>query len=298
MVLLQNEHFILQSYEDFIEMHKKRNRRVRAICDRNRMRLTKRNTDSSKFANIYVDDRHGLMYCMVPKVACTNWKRILIVLSGKVNTTNPEDLPPAYVHNKDELGVYLRTLKSYTPSQIRYRLKHYFKFMFVREPLERLLSAFMNKFVLTKSDYFRKRFGKKIIKNFRKDPSTESLRTGSNVTFTEFVQYLLDIEESEENVKLNNHWDFFYKLCHPCLVNYDVIGKYETMDDDVDYVLKRAKVDHIVKFPKANRYSNAPRTADILEKYFSKLSSREVHALWKMYSVDYTMFGYPYPDFS
>ena len=60
------------------------------------------------------------------QVACTNWKRVLLIMSGKMNTTDPKKLRPSLVHG--ELSYrYLRTLVSYSPDEIEYRLRNYFK---------------------------------------------------------------------------------------------------------------------------------------------------------------------------
>ncbi len=242
---------------------------------------------------MYVDDTNQFLYCMIPKVACTNWKRVMLVLSGKVNTTDPMTLSPAQAHS-NENAKYLKTLNSYTVAEIKYRLKHYFKFMFVREPLERLLSAYRNKFTVSYNNYFPQRYGKYIIKKFRKNPSAKSLRMGQDVRFQEFLKYILDAETPKP---FNAHWRQYYKLCHPCLVDYDAIGKYETVDDDIDYVLHEVHVDHLIKFPRANRISGRPKTADILKQSYKNISSEDIHRLWEIYSVDYAMFGYPYPDY-
>lgn len=48
--------------------------------------------------HLIVDDRHGVIYCYVPKVACTNWKRVMIVLSQSLSDQgtpyrDPLDIP-------------------------------------------------------------------------------------------------------------------------------------------------------------------------------------------------------------
>ena len=77
------------------------------------------------------------------KVACTNWKRVLMVLMGKTNATDPLDVDRTQAHHYK----VFRRLNSYTRSEAEFMLSNYTKFLFVRHPLERLLSAYRNKFV-------------------------------------------------------------------------------------------------------------------------------------------------------
>ena len=107
--------------------------------------------------------------------------------------------------------------------------------MIVRDPLERILSAYKNKFTLSYNTYFHTRYGRKIIRKYRKNPSAESLEKGHDVTFQEFIQYLLDPKTPRP---FNEHWRPISELARPCEIQYDVIGKYETMSEDVQYILK------------------------------------------------------------
>lgn len=275
------------------EVHKKRRELVKSVCIRNGVYATSQNIVPQKFSNIYVNDEYKFLYCSIPKIACTNWKRVLLVLSGKVNTTDPMALSPNLAHS-NEMAQHLRTLKMYTKKQLQYRLKNYFKFIFVREPLERLLSAYSNKFTVSYNSYFPEKYGRYIVKKFRKNPSKKALKTGRSVTFPEFVKYVLDKDTPKP---YNGHWREYYKMCYPCLIDYDAVGKYETFDDDVNYILNATGIDSVIKFPGANRITTRPKTSNILALSYANISSEEIHKLWETYSVDYAMFDYPYPDF-
>lgn len=281
-----------ESQEQSVEEQQKRQARVQGVCDRNSQRLTSE-IIPDKFSNILVDDTHKLLYCVTPKVACTNWKRILLMLSGKVNVTDPNDLPASMVHG--EFSKYLRTLSTYSPEEIEHRVEKYYKFMFVRNPMERLLSAYHNKFTLKYNTYFHKAFGTKIIKRYRQNATKDALENGTGVKFNEFVQYLLDPVTT--SVKpFNEHWRQFYQLCRPCLVNYDFIGKYETISEDTVSVLNQLELSDLLRFP--TKPSKKTQTVNLLSTAYKDISSEDVHRLWELYKVDFAMFGYEYPDTS
>ena len=61
---------------------------------------------------------------------------------------------------------YLKHLGQFEPKQREMIMRDYFKFMFVRDPLDRLLSAYKDRFLLNHSyEYFKE--GREIFKAFR-----------------------------------------------------------------------------------------------------------------------------------
>lgn len=110
--------------------------------------------------HLIVDDRHGVIYCYVPKVACTNWKRVMIVLSESlldqgVPYRNPLDIPREHVHNTSThltFNKFWRRYGKFSRHLMKIKLKKYTKFLFVRDPFVRLISAFRSKFELENED--------------------------------------------------------------------------------------------------------------------------------------------------
>lgn len=173
-------------------------------------------------------------------------------------------------------------------------LNSYTSFLMVRHPFERLLSAYRNKLEdkdKPSAKYFQSRIGKFIIKKYRKDASSEEIRKGENVTFAEFVRYLIDHDISsditdDENV--NEHWRPIFKLCHPCRLNYTFIGKYERFDDDSRVLLNLIDAPSNIKVP----LTKSSRTNELLKYYFQQLSIKDIEQLYRFYELDFKLFDY------
>ncbi|XP_043262341.1 carbohydrate sulfotransferase 11-like [Colletes gigas] len=246
-------------------------------------------SDPESFRNILVDEQHELLYCYVPKVACTNWKRVLMVATGKWPSSDPLDIPADQAHSP---GTFQR-LSNYSLPEIERMLATYDKLIVVRHPLERLLSAYRNKLEAKhkkSSMYFQARFGKKIIKRYRRNATEESLKNGDDVTFREFVEFITD---DTFNRTQNEHWKPIYQLCQPCLVNYNLVSKYESLVEDATEVLERMGVDSVA-FPA--KPPNSEPTASKLEKYYSTLTYKQLRKLANLYKLDLRLFGYSLED--
>jgi chondroitin 4-sulfotransferase 11 len=105
-----------------------RQEQLTAGCDRYGM--TGKGVDYDQLDHVLVDHKHKLLYCYVPKVACTNWKRILMVLTGLSSSSNLVDIPGSLAH-ADNSTLRLSQLED---GDIRHCLDHYTTFVMVRHP--------------------------------------------------------------------------------------------------------------------------------------------------------------------
>ncbi|XP_021193828.1 carbohydrate sulfotransferase 11 [Helicoverpa armigera] len=240
----------------------------------------------SQLEHILIDEEHKLLYCYVPKVACTNWKRILMILAGKWNDTDVLSITASIAHTP---GMF-RNLSTVSRPERDYMLENYHKMVIARNPFERLLSAYRNKLEgdLPSAKYFQDRVGRRIIKAYRENPSNESLEFGHDVTFKEFALFLTNRSEELADVVNNEHWQPITNLCHPCLIKYTLVGKYETLVDDSQLALHTINASHI-QFPRLDHTSG---TAEKLHRYFSQLDLPLIRRLYKLYKHDYRIFNY------
>ncbi|XP_078273821.1 carbohydrate sulfotransferase 12-like [Rhinoraja longicauda] len=253
--------------------------------------------------HLIVDDRHGIIYCYVPKVACTNWKRIMILLSESllkqgIPYHDPLEIPRVLVHNSTSHSTFSKFWRRYgkfSKQLMKIRLKKYTKFLFVRDPFVRLISAFRSKFAVQNNDFYN-RFARQMLQlyaNYTDTPLTvdEAFSEGIKPTFINFIQYLLD-PQTEKELPFNEHWRQVYRLCHPCQINYDFIGKLEGLDEDASYLLKLLKVEKLVQFPSSSRNQTV---ASWEHDWFAKIPVAWRRKLYEIYKPDFVVFGYPKP---
>ena len=209
-----------------------------------------------------------------------------MVLMGKVNTSDPLSIVADDSHR---IHVF-RRLSNFSSEEVQHRLEHFMKFIFVRHPFERLLSAYRNKFHqnYSSSQYFRVRYGTNIIRKYRPHASNESLQFGHDVSFIEFVKYLVD-PETISKTHFNEHWRPMMELCSPCHIHYDVIGKYETLLDDAWLVLRKAGLNHLIEFPQSQKASS---TNSLVDDYIASLTQQQLSDLYQIYQLDFALFNY------
>ena len=242
---------------------------------------------------ILVDVRHKLVFCQIPGVALNDWRRLFIFLTGKVNVTAHLHISPSDAHTKYD--ALLTRLSDIPWAQRQDVLDQSLKVLIVREPFERLAYIYLNKFRARYSGYFHKTFGRRIVARYRRN-ATKDKTDGSDVTFDEFARFVLDTEQEGVNGELlNEHWERYYRRCQPCALQYDVIGKFETLVEDVHEIMNMADLSEgIVSRPyvaETVRVSNR-----VLKKLYATVSMANLKLLWKMYYPDYNIFSYPYPE--
>ena len=243
----------------------------------------------------------NLVYCVTHKVGCTFWKRIFRFLghdySGS-NVSRPTDIDRRNVHYGNLKTIRERPLSN---PVIRALLsqKHINAFMFSRDPYTRLWSAYVDKFFLP--DFWRSD-GPGIVANIRTNASVLAKNCGNDLTFPEFIKYV--VKSLSKGNNLNEHFNPIFKQCSPCHMRFDVIGKLETFQKDSKYIFNRFGLNHlseIVSFSK-----NVEEEIDMLINYNFDLENRVkkdcfsridvAQRLWKAFQITgYLSKDVPFP---
>ncbi|XP_014667674.1 PREDICTED: carbohydrate sulfotransferase 13-like [Priapulus caudatus] len=243
--------------------------------------------------HVIVDDKHRLLYCVVPRAGSTSWLRLLIALrSDAVGTTSATN-----VH--DTHG--FRTFTSFEPRRRQQLLRDYTKLLVARDPYERVLSAYFW-FVKPASEFngpfaqLYPPFQRSVAKRYGRGDVTLRSDGGANVTFAAFVRYVTDPRTRRADPlsllsdgSMNPHWMPITDRCHPCTVRYNVIAHHETLMADTEYTLRRMNASGLFEFPTAR---DGPSTRSQLAHYYSQLNEEEVARLRRLYEQDFKLFQY------
>ncbi|XP_069062126.1 carbohydrate sulfotransferase 8-like [Pleurodeles waltl] len=250
------------------------------MCNKFNLRNSTAGVSFKIAEQLMVEQSHKVIYCEVPKVGCSNWKRILILLQMNLSAD-----PSQISHQAAHFNSPVKRLSSFPPDMWSQFLSNYTKVMFTRDPFERLVSAYRNKFLHTLNNYFYAVYIANIIKSkFRASNST------GNVTFVEYVRHVL----SEDPTQCDPHWRPMQHLCDPCNVQYDVLGKLQTVDEDSEQVLKLIRAPTNLHFPNAQQYEGEAQTDKTMAtNYLRNLSAEYLQEIIEMYKLDFMLFDYP-----
>ncbi|XP_032812621.1 carbohydrate sulfotransferase 10 isoform X3 [Petromyzon marinus] len=283
-------------------VQRERQELLRRVCaDPALHNLTHTNVSHFVLSRIFVCDHYRILFCQTPKVGNTQWKKVLLVANGERSSragkgryNSTSDVPEDIVHQHDKNG--LPRLSSLPPGEVSLRLRTYFKFLIVREPFDRIISAFKDKFVKNprQEPWYRQRIAPAIVRRYGSGPARRHA-----LRFEDFVRYLGDAQAERLDAAFGEHiihWVTYVRLCAPCQIDYDAVGHHETLESDAPYVLRRAGVPGHAAYPPIPPGVTAFNRSKV-QHYFRGISPTWIRRLYRRYEGDFRLFGYEEPSF-
>ena len=229
--------------------------------------------------HIIVDRKNKLLYCYIPKVASSNMKRLILTLQNYTDNSNA-------IKYIDHQG--FEFLSDVTASEKDHMIKTFFKFLFVRHPLHRMLSAYRNKFIEPNAQ-FELQYGRKIVQKYRIPSVPINQVNGKNVTFQEFIRYLIDKETYVQ--EMNEHWMPMYELCQPCYINYNFIGSFESLTLDTNALLTKLHAPDNIAFPIKQSFYGTSINREAVATFYRSITTEEYKSLHGRYMNDFKCFA-------
>ena len=170
-------------------------------------------------ASYLVNHEYKFIYCPIMRVASTPLKSCCLRIAGIDYTEE----------SWGSADVPLR-LQITDPNEAHRILKgnEYFKFVFVRNPFSRLVSAYLAAFLYG----YKNKMGRETILDVKKRLNLPDMDDEKRITFRHFVKYVCLTEE------LNPHWKEQY-LFLGNYTRFDFIGKFENLLSDTEYISRK-----------------------------------------------------------
>ncbi|NXL94386.1 CHST9 sulfotransferase, partial [Alectura lathami] len=144
-------------------------------------------------------------------------------------------------------------------STIEAMIGSYTKVLFVRDPFQRLISAYMQSM-------------------------------GSSSSFSSFVQEVLDIGLRDASTA----WKPLVSLCLPCLVQYDYVLMFGFLRQELGHLLPRAGLPADIRLPEFSDSQVLWTYSWLSEQLFSELSLQQKLQLSQFYRWDLSAFHFPH----
>ena len=239
--------------------------------------------------HLLYDDSKRIIFCYVPKAGCSNWKRMFAVLNGTEQATNTE-------RPHDEVLKNVNKLQHLLVTQQKERFDTYFKFTFIRNPLERIVSAYRNKIAIPikHEKHWPYDVLNHIVETYNKDQydkwkQTNFASTYLHPSFEEFVKYLID----SDLISLNEHFRPFMNLGHPCSVRYNYIGNFNNLPNEAFYILDFLGIPRNYYLNRAGhpKYNTSSLVAD----YYKRLPNSLKFGLVEKFSQELILYYFLFP---
>ncbi|KAL3939622.1 MAG: hypothetical protein SGBAC_005692 [Bacillariaceae sp.] len=244
-----------------------------------------------------VIEEYKLLFFPVPKVSCTLWKQLFRRIKG-FDDWKSQDGIKYLPHNPKENGLtYLNQLNTSYATQI-FEDKSWTKAIFVREPKERFLSAFLDKAISNDGVFVRDKCcaTEGTRSNCRNDASCQKCVTDA-LTIPGFLQTI-------ETCR-NAHWDPMYDRLEPKYWKYiNFVGRMDFLERDGRKLLQQVGAYDTYGNNGWGKYSNSSMF-DRMTKSVQSHTTDSNSKVWQFYTPeterlveehfenDYRLFQFP-----
>ena len=224
-------------------------------------------------------------FCVVSKAGCTSWEQLVKKSYNKNETRARRDG-----------GVNQRVMPP--------RNSTFKRFINIRHPFDRLLSAFYN--VKRNKKGNPRGPGGNQVKYLMKRYATDN----DNFTLQQFTHFLISPRVGQPGkVYYDRHWDAYSRSCRTCSETYSFITRTETSVEDSGPILKlfeypedylkvaKPKPRNHIERPTDKKNSSVPLIGKVpaFGKYLSEfedLPATVIRKLYERYRADFEGFGY------
>ena len=254
------------------------------------------------YNQLVLNHEHKVFFCLVEKNGNTNVRMMFLIAAGLVPAkTSAESRSQFDEHiRRYHSRIVAGNVRLNKGETIESLLPQYFKMTIVRQPLERLLSAYRDKIegAIKRSvpSHGNVNYANKLKKNIFSTLHPQLYEQWVNdksmeyrVPFSDFIQFVID----KPNAKLNMHYRPIINLCSPCMVKYNFYGLFDHFIQDTQILVTKLG-SKLNKIPGANQGSNS--TASLLNSYYSQLSQDLKEQLFRDWYKELEFYYYLYPE--
>ena len=179
-----------------------------------------------------------------------------------------------------------------------FRILRFNRYTIVRHPLERLLSAYIDKIkgpvlkVIHPVNYFE-RLKQEIFKKYCHNEFEvwkQSNRSESYISFTTFLKWI-----TNENITtINEHFMPQYYNCEPCRMDYHFYGNFKNFSKDAAQILEQFSPS--LELLQTSYHPPGKTTSDIMTDYYSQVSKQLKQSLYFKFSIEFDFYHSLYPS--
>jgi hypothetical protein len=245
--------------------------------------------DTRRQTKYIISDELEFVYFVVQKVACSSIKTALLPLFD-IDTTGyeitREDGTPDIlnVHKLFGRADYQLNKNQFIRGMDRGKYEEYFKFAFVRNPWDRLVSCYSEKIM----DVKETNWGEPA---FNQVPSEKGSKLCKGMPFADFVETIYEIPDEEANVHFVSQHEI---ICGPgkdMPIMADFIGRFENLAADFAVVAERIGGAQKLQLPHKLR-STSRKSRPYTEFYDDRLKN----LVYERYKEDIEIFNYSFGD--